>query len=132
MTTTELGQELARCSLQKCGWADFLILERRAGLGGTWDFFRYPGIRSDSDSMHSLYCTQTIFYLHATPLLIQTFHSFILHEFDPFSNVLYTTMFQCTPLDSPGRFGSRQHRSQQRTRSWLTYRYSREMSSLLN
>ena len=25
------------------------ILERRAQLGGTWDLFRYPGIRSDSD-----------------------------------------------------------------------------------
>ena len=26
-----------------------MILERRAQLGGTWDLFRYPGIRSDSD-----------------------------------------------------------------------------------
>ncbi len=25
------------------------ILERRAAIGGTWDLFRYPGIRSDSD-----------------------------------------------------------------------------------
>ncbi|MFT4263371.1 MAG: NAD(P)/FAD-dependent oxidoreductase [Nocardioides sp.] len=25
------------------------ILERREGLGGTWDLFKYPGIRSDSD-----------------------------------------------------------------------------------
>lgn len=25
------------------------VLERRATLGGTWDLFRYPGIRSDSD-----------------------------------------------------------------------------------
>ncbi|MFT6397977.1 MAG: cation diffusion facilitator CzcD-associated flavoprotein CzcO, partial [Bradymonadia bacterium] len=31
----------------------FAILERRAQLGGTWDLFRYPGIRSDSD-MHTL------------------------------------------------------------------------------
>ncbi len=29
------------------------ILEARATLGGTWDLFRYPGIRSDSD-MHTL------------------------------------------------------------------------------
>ena len=29
------------------------IVERRAQLGGTWDLFRYPGIRSDSD-MHTL------------------------------------------------------------------------------
>ncbi len=29
------------------------ILERRSAIGGTWDIFRYPGIRSDSD-MHTL------------------------------------------------------------------------------
>ena len=27
----------------------YTIVERRARLGGTWDLFRYPGIRSDSD-----------------------------------------------------------------------------------
>ena len=27
----------------------FVVLERRSNLGGTWDFFSYPGIRSDSD-----------------------------------------------------------------------------------
>ena len=27
----------------------FLILEARDAIGGTWDLFRYPGIRSDSD-----------------------------------------------------------------------------------
>ncbi|MGX1809498.1 flavin-containing monooxygenase [Nocardia sp. NPDC055321] len=27
----------------------YLILERRTAIGGTWDLFRYPGIRSDSD-----------------------------------------------------------------------------------
>jgi len=31
----------------------FAIAERRADLGGTWDLFRYPGVRSDSD-MHTL------------------------------------------------------------------------------
>ncbi len=31
----------------------FAILEARDDLGGTWDLFRYPGIRSDSD-MHTL------------------------------------------------------------------------------
>ncbi|KAB2849410.1 MAG: NAD(P)-binding protein, partial [Sphingopyxis terrae] len=25
----------------------FALVERRANLGGTWDLFRYPGIRSD-------------------------------------------------------------------------------------
>ena len=27
----------------------YLILEGREAVGGTWDLFRYPGIRSDSD-----------------------------------------------------------------------------------
>lgn len=27
----------------------YAILERRTAIGGTWDLFRYPGIRSDSD-----------------------------------------------------------------------------------
>ncbi len=31
----------------------YSIVERRENLGGTWDLFRYPGIRSDSD-MHTL------------------------------------------------------------------------------
>jgi monooxygenase len=31
----------------------YVILEGRDGLGGTWDLFRYPGVRSDSD-MHTL------------------------------------------------------------------------------
>ncbi|GFG71304.1 flavin-containing monooxygenase [Mycolicibacter senuensis] len=32
-----------------CPAKSYAILERRADLGGTWDLFRYPGIRSDSD-----------------------------------------------------------------------------------
>ncbi len=31
----------------------FAVLEAREAMGGTWDYFRYPGIRSDSD-MHTL------------------------------------------------------------------------------
>lgn len=33
----------------KCPWADYAIFESRDAIGGTWDLFRYPGIRSDSD-----------------------------------------------------------------------------------
>jgi monooxygenase len=32
-----------------CPGKTFLILEARAAIGGTWDLFRYPGVRSDSD-----------------------------------------------------------------------------------
>ena len=34
---------------EKCPQKRFVILEARAQLGGTWDLFRYPGVRSDSD-----------------------------------------------------------------------------------
>ncbi|MCU1411485.1 MAG: flavin-containing monooxygenase-like, partial [Rhodoglobus sp.] len=27
----------------------FVLLESRGAVGGTWDLFRYPGVRSDSD-----------------------------------------------------------------------------------
>lgn len=30
-------------------WASWAIFEARSAIGGTWDLFRYPGIRSDSD-----------------------------------------------------------------------------------
>lgn len=36
-----------------CPQKSFCILEGRDAIGGTWDLFRYPGIRSDSD-MHTL------------------------------------------------------------------------------
>jgi monooxygenase len=34
---------------KKCPAKSYAILEGRESLGGTWDLFRYPGIRSDSD-----------------------------------------------------------------------------------
>ncbi len=34
----------------------FLIVEARDAIGGTWDLFRYPGIRSDSDMFTLGYC----------------------------------------------------------------------------
>ncbi|MGI9608978.1 MAG: flavin-containing monooxygenase, partial [Acidimicrobiia bacterium] len=37
----------------RCPDREFTILEGRSDLGGTWDLFRYPGVRSDSD-MHTL------------------------------------------------------------------------------
>jgi cation diffusion facilitator CzcD-associated flavoprotein CzcO len=36
-----------------CPDRSYLILEGRDSIGGTWDLFRYPGVRSDSD-MHTL------------------------------------------------------------------------------
>jgi len=44
----------AACHLaRKCPAKRFTVVERRDRVGGTWDLFRYPGIRSDSD-MHTL------------------------------------------------------------------------------
>ena len=40
----------AACHLtRECPGKTYLILERRERMGGTWDLFRYPGVRSDSD-----------------------------------------------------------------------------------
>ena len=38
---------------QRCPGKSYAIFEAREDIGGTWDLFRYPGIRSDSD-MHTL------------------------------------------------------------------------------
>ena len=44
----------AAVHLQKsCPNKTYVILESREAIGGTWDLYRYPGIRSDSD-MHTL------------------------------------------------------------------------------
>ena len=43
------GYHLSR----QCPDRSFALLEGRPDLGGTWDLFRYPGVRSDSD-MHTL------------------------------------------------------------------------------
>ena len=43
----------AACHLEKrCATKRYAVLEGRDNVGGTWDLFRYPGIRSDSD-MHT-------------------------------------------------------------------------------
>jgi monooxygenase len=40
----------AACHLRmECPGKSFVILEGRSASGGTWDLFRYPGVRSDSD-----------------------------------------------------------------------------------
>ncbi|MCP2281002.1 flavin-containing monooxygenase [Nocardia amikacinitolerans] len=43
------GIGVARYLLTDQPGTTFVVLEGRAALGGTWDLFRYPGIRSDSD-----------------------------------------------------------------------------------
>ena len=40
----------AACRLRElCPDRTFAVLEAREAVGGTWDLFRYPGVRSDSD-----------------------------------------------------------------------------------
>src|SRR4051812_21907311 len=46
----------AACHLEeRLPGTSYLVLEARDAIGGTWDLFRYPGIRSDSD-MFTLGC----------------------------------------------------------------------------
>ena len=43
------GIGAARHLKTTCPDRSFVLLEGREAIGGTWDLFRYPGIRSDSD-----------------------------------------------------------------------------------
>ncbi len=47
------GIGLAHHLQERCPGKSYAILEAREAIGGTWDLFRYPGVRSDSD-MHTL------------------------------------------------------------------------------
>ncbi len=47
------GVGAARHLQDQCPGKRYVILEGRDSMGGTWDLFRFPGIRSDSD-MHTL------------------------------------------------------------------------------
>jgi cation diffusion facilitator CzcD-associated flavoprotein CzcO len=47
------GIGAARHLQDACPGRTYTILEGRDSIGGTWDLFRYPGVRSDSD-MHTL------------------------------------------------------------------------------
>ncbi|MFI5104166.1 MAG: flavin-containing monooxygenase [Terriglobales bacterium] len=45
------GIDAAHHLLKSCPKKSYVILEQRERIGGTWDLFRYPGIRSDSDML---------------------------------------------------------------------------------
>lgn len=60
----------------------YIILEGRDTVGGTWDLFRYPGIRSDSDMF-----TLVIIYL----LYLLYFHSSTSHLFSYSSSLLISS-----------------------------------------
>ena len=47
------GIGAARHLQKECPGKRWRIWEARSAIGGTWDIFRYPGVRSDSD-MHTL------------------------------------------------------------------------------
>ncbi len=45
------GIDAAHHVQKLCPNKSYIILEQRERIGGTWDLFRYPGIRSDSDML---------------------------------------------------------------------------------
>ena len=45
---------------EKCPGKSYVILEGRDCIGGTWDLFRYPGIRSDSRHVHARLFLQAV------------------------------------------------------------------------
>ncbi len=64
----------AACHLQaSCPGKSYAILEGRERMGGTWDLFRYPGIRSDSD----MYTLGYVFKPWSEPKAIADGHSIL-------------------------------------------------------
>ena len=49
------GIDAAHHLREKCPTKTFVIFEGRGAMGGTWDLFRYPGVRSDSDMLTMAY-----------------------------------------------------------------------------
>jgi len=49
------GIDAAHHLRKLCPAKTYVILEQRERIGGTWDLFRYPGIRSDSDMLTMSY-----------------------------------------------------------------------------
>jgi cation diffusion facilitator CzcD-associated flavoprotein CzcO len=47
------GVAAGRYLNRRCPDVEYTILESRGAIGGTWDLYRYPGVRSDSD-IHTL------------------------------------------------------------------------------
>lgn len=45
------GIDAAHHLQEQCPKKSYVIVEQRERIGGTWDLFRYPGIRSDSDML---------------------------------------------------------------------------------
>ncbi|CRK52162.1 hypothetical protein RHCRD62_40049 [Rhodococcus sp. RD6.2] len=67
----------AACRLQtECPNRSYAVLEGRAEIGGTWDLFRYPGIRSDSD----MFTLSYPFRPWQVPLNCGRFVNFELHQ----------------------------------------------------
>src|SRR5258708_19836039 len=50
-----------------CPWATYAVFEARSSMGGTWDLFRYPGIRSDSDMFTLAYSFRPCQAANPTP-----------------------------------------------------------------
>ena len=61
-----------------CPQKSFAVLEGREALGGTWDLFRYPGVRSDSD----MYTLGYTFYPWKNPKAIADGESILQYLHD--------------------------------------------------
>src|SRR6476661_5041994 len=61
------------------------VLEAREASGGTWDLFRYPGIRSDSD-MFTFRYLRTVAEEHGVDRLIRYRHRVVAASWDSSTN----------------------------------------------
>ena len=88
--------------MDKCPGKTYAILEGRHALGGTWDLFRYPGIRSDSD-MHTLgfnFAPWKEAKAIADGPSIRTYLQRIANENDIVSNIRFSHMVKSASWDT--------------------------------
>ncbi len=91
------------CHLRReCKDKSFVVLENRENMGGTWDLFRYPGIRSDSDMFTLGYSFKP--WIHPEAIadgdLILNYINEAADEYDVRENIRFNTKINSAHWDS--------------------------------
>lgn len=91
------------CHMKRdCKDQSFVILENRATMGGTWDLFKYPGIRSDSDMFTLGYSFKP--WIHPQSIadgdLILSYIHEAAAEYDVEKHIKYNTQINSANWDS--------------------------------
>ena len=103
----------AACHLQReCPNKRYVILEGRDAIGGTWDLFRYPGIRSDSDLYTFGYDFKPWYGnpIATAPEILRYLHE-VVDEYQLQDDIRFSHWVNDAAWSSRHRGWTRQHRS---------------------